>query len=420
LSYRLYRVLTSALYPVAAGWAALHRGPAREEWAERMGRLPRAPGGGIWIHAASVGELVAAGPLVRALASGGERVLLTVVTPSGRRVAEGSLDEHATLSFAPLDFVPSVRRALELVSQRALLLVETELWPNLIAEAARAGVVVGVVNGRLSERSARRYALSGSPLRGAADLVSFVACQSGRDRSRFLRVGFPEERVKIAGNTKFDALPRPLPEEERRTLRASLGIPDGSPVVVFGSVRPLEEEPVANATEQVLSRIADAHVVVAPRHLDRAPPLVSALDAAGVRSVRRSDPGSGRPAESRTVVLDTTGELSRVYAIADVAFVGGSLGPYGGHNPLEPAAHGVPVLFGPHTESCRDSAERLLAAGGGSVVGPNELTGVIVGLLEDAAAREAMASGALAAVESGRGATGRILGVLESAGVIER
>lgn len=420
MSYRLYRALTSAVYPVAAGWAALHRGSSREEWAERMGRLPRAAPGGIWIHAASVGELVAAGPLVRALASRGEEILLSVVTPSGRRVADASLDEHATLSFAPLDFVPSVRRALELVSPRAVLLVETELWPNLIVEAARGGAVVGVVNGRLSERSARRYTLPVSPLPGAADLVSFVACQSGSDRNRFLRVGFPEQKVEIAGNTKFDALPQPLPEEQRRALRASLGIPDGSPAVVFGSVRPLEEEPVARATEQVLSRIAEARVVVAPRHLDRAAPLLSALDAAGVRAVRRSDPGSGRPAESRTVVLDTTGELAEVYAVADVAFVGGSLGPYGGHNPLEPAAHGVPVLFGPNTESCRDSAERLLAAGGGSVVGPDELAGAVVGLLEDAAARGAMASGALAAVESGRGATERTLGVLESTGVIER
>jgi 3-deoxy-D-manno-octulosonic-acid transferase len=420
LSYRVYRVLTTVVYPAAAGWAALHRGSGREEWAERMGRLPRAARGGVWVHAASVGELVAAGPLVRALASRGEEVYLTVVTPSGRRTAEGSLDEHATLSFAPLDFVPSVRRALDAVSPRAVLLVETELWPNLIVEAVRLGAVVGVVNGRLSERSARRYALPGSPLRGAADLVSFVACQSGRDRSRFLRVGFPDEKVQIAGNTKFDALPRPLPEAEKSALRASLGIPEGSPVVVLGSVRPLEEGTAVGAAREVLSRNADAHVVVAPRHLDRAPALVSALDAAGVPSARRSDPGAGRAEESRAVVLDTTGELSRVYAIADVAFVGGSLGPYGGHNPLEPAAHGVPVLFGPHTESCRDSAERLLAAGGGSVVGRDELAASVLGLLEDPAERETMASGAIAAVESGRGATERTLVVLESAGVIER
>ncbi len=415
-----YRILTNVAYALAFPWLAWRRASGGREWAERLGDVRPRAAGGLWIHAASVGEVAAAAPLVRALRSGGEDVVLTVVTPTGREVAGRTAGEGVEVFFGPLDLAPCVGRAVAGVAPRALLLVETELWPNLIAGARAGGATVGVVNGRLSERSARRYRLPGSPIRGLGDAIAFVACQSDEDRDRFVRIGVPRERVTPVGNTKYDALPAPLPARERDELRDSLGIPADSPVVVFGSVRPLEEEAVAAAASGIASSYPDARMVVAPRHLDRLAPLEGRLRAAGLEFTRRTAVGAGAPPAGSGVLLDTTGELSNLYAIATVAFVGGSLGPYGGHNPLEPAAHGVPVLLGPSTESCAESAERLVSAGGAAVVRDgNELTAGILSLLADPGKREEAAARAIEAIEAGRGATGRTMALLRDAGVIE-
>jgi 3-deoxy-D-manno-octulosonic-acid transferase len=415
VSYRLYRALTNAVCFLAAPWAAAKRASRDEEWVERLGGGRAVPPGGVWVHAASVGEVAAAAPLMRALVEGGVPVLLTVLTRAGRDVAARAWGEGVTVAFAPLDFVPSVRSVLRRTRPRALLLVETELWPNLIVEAARAGAVVGVVNGRLSPRSAGRYLLPGSPVRGLGRLLSFVACQSDDDGRRFVALGAAASGVVVAGNMKYDALARPLCENERSRLRDSLGIPPSAPVVVFGSVRPAEEDFVAGAAAGIAAVVPGVFLIVAPRHLERAGPLLTRLGEEGLAPVRRSMPGPNPGGVARTIVLDSTGELSRVYSIATVAFVGGTLAPYGGHNPLEPAAHGVPVLIGPHTESCRDSAARLTAAGGAIVVeGAAALRDAALRLLSDEGARRAVGEAARAVVDEGRGATARTVELMRS------
>jgi 3-deoxy-D-manno-octulosonic-acid transferase len=371
------------------------------------------------VHAASVGEVAAAGPLIRALLDEGATPFLTVTTRAGRDAAVRTWGAKATVAFAPLDLVPSVRSVLDRVRPRALLLVETELWPNLIVEASAAGVAVGVVNGRLSPRSMRRYLLPGSPFRAVVRLLSFVACQSERDRDRFLALGAVSSRVVVAGNMKYDALARPLAESERRALRDSLGIPGEARVVVFGCVRPAEEDAVAEAAGAIARAMPDVVLIAAPRHLDRVEPLARRIEREGLATARRSALGGSAGAGVRTIVLDSTGELSSVYSTAAVAFVGGTLGHYGGHNPLEPAAHGVPVLFGPHTETCRDSARRLTEAGGAFVVdGAAALRDEVLRLLSGEEGRKSAGDAARAVVERGRGATARTIQIMRSAGAL--
>jgi 3-deoxy-D-manno-octulosonic-acid transferase len=416
LSYGLYRIATHALWPVAVCAAALGRAAGGTGWSERMGRTPTVPRGAVWLHAASVGEVAAVTPLARELAVRAPGVLLTTVTATGRGVATASLRD-LTISLAPLDFVPAVRRVVGTVLPRALLLTETELWPNTMYECARAGVPVGMVNGRLSERSLRRYSMRGSPIRGVASRISFAACRTEADASRFRELGVTESRVSVVGDLKFDKLPAPPSEGDRTDLRSLLGFGPSAPVVVFGSVRPREEKAVAAAAAAVLGAYEDSRVIVAPRHLERVPYVVRALSSQGVDSRLRSESAEG---PSRAIVLDTTGELARVYAVGSLAFVGGTLAAYGGHDPLEPAAQGVPVVIGTHTETCRDSAERLVSAGAAfEVGGGEELAGELLRLLSDESARIGARERALRVVEEGRGATARTLDLLESIGVLD-
>lgn len=415
MAYTLYRTLTHLLWPLALAASRMRGGAGRAEWRERLGRMPDATEGALWLHAASVGEVAAVSPLVRALSDETADTVVTVVTPTGHALASRTL-AGAKVAFAPLDFVPAVRSALSLLRPRALLIAETELWPNTIRETSAAGVEVGLVNGRLSEASLRRYRMPLSPLRELVGLISFVAARSEDDASRFRELGVGGSRVHVVGDMKFDKLGSPLGQDERRRLAAGLGVPPGSPVVVFGSVRPREEEAVAAAAADVLDRFPDARVVVAPRHLERVERVLESLSARGVSGRTRSS-GAG---SERAIVLDTTGELRDVYAVGTVAFVGGTLAPYGGHDPLEPAAQGVPVVIGTHTDSCADSAEHLLSCGGAFRVSTaEELAGRIVGLLEDATAREEAAKGAARCLEEGRGATQRTVELLRDVGVLD-
>ncbi len=433
-AYAAYRFATRVVGALSWPFLAWLRS-RRREWRERLGAVdPAEPRGGVWVHAASVGEIGAALPIVRELEARGERVVVTCVTPAGVAVARKSLPQSVPVAFAPLDLVPAVRRALAARDPRLIVLIETELWPNLLVEAEAHGVPVVMANARLSERSLARYLSAGSPLRGVSDVISGVVCQSEDDLGRFERLGFEAARLRSFGTTKFDALSPPLSEDARSELRQRLGISEQEAVVVFGSVRPREEAAVIRATLDLLERRGDLRVIVAPRHLARIAPIEEACRRAGLATLRRSElpegpGGAGRAAAALppgdagerlpVVLLDTTGELSRVYAVARVAFVGGTLSDYGGHNPLEPAAHGVPVVIGRYVESCRESAELLVREGGAlRVEDDRDLGAVIEGILADDALAAAMASAAARTVAQGRGATARAVDWLVERGLL--
>jgi 3-deoxy-D-manno-octulosonic-acid transferase len=354
--------------------------------------------------------------LARALSAAPAGVFVTTVTATGRTAAARALPD-VPVSFAPLDFVPAVRRVIASRRPRALLLTETELWPNTVHECLEAGVPVGMVNGRLSEKSLRRFSMSGSPMRSLAPRLSFAACRSEEDAGRYRRLGVPAQRVRVVGDVKFDKLAEPMSDRERAELRSSLGAAPDAATVVFGSVRPKEESGVAEAAASVVGAVAGARVVVAPRHLERVQAIRRELESQGLSTALRS---AGPADEADAIVLDTTGELAAVYGTGRVAFVGGTLAPYGGHDPLEPAAQGVPVVVGPHTETCRESARRLIDAGGAfEVHDAPGLADTMLRLLADGDARAAAGESALRAVTDGRGATERTIAFLEELGVID-
>jgi 3-deoxy-D-manno-octulosonic-acid transferase len=416
VSYAAYRALTNALWPLTAAASAIRAATGAPEWRERVGLLRSSPAGSLWLHAASVGEVAAVVPLARALATRATGVFLTTVTATGRAAASRSLPS-VPVSFAPLDVVPAVRRVLAARRPRALLLTETELWPNTIHECAEAGVPVGMVNGRLSSHSLRRYSMAGSPMREIAPRLSFAACRSEADAAHYLELGLPESRVRVVGDTKFDKAAEPLPADEVGRLRESLGFGPDDEVVVFGSVRPREEGPVASSAASLLRLRPAARVVLAPRHLERVAPMRRELESRGVVTALRSD---GPIGIARALVLDTTGELAAVYGVGSAAFVGGTLAPYGGHDPLEPAAQGVPVVMGGHTETCRETARRLLEAGGAiEVTDEAGLERALLHLLSDDEARRSASESALRAVSEGRGATLRTIAFLEELGVLD-
>lgn len=416
MSYHLYRWASQLLWFVASPWLR-RRARGGGEWSERLGCSPSTTEGRVWIHAASVGEVAAATPLALGLSRAGQGVFLTVVTRTGRESAARLEREGVTVAYAPLDFVASVRRAIGRVRPRAVLLVETELWPNLLKELELARVSTAVVNGRLSPRSERRYSSWWSPVRRLVGGLSVVACQSEADRRRFVSIGIGDSEAVTTGNMKADVLDEPLTEDEKSALRDELGIDRERRVIVFGSVRPKEESTVTGVIGDIVRARGDAACILAPRHLDRVGAVASRLRSGGFRFRLRSEaPAEGGEA---VMVLDTTGELPRIYALAEVAFVGGSLAPYGGHNPLEPAVHGVPVLIGPHNGSCRRSAERLVRAGGALVVSGGEgLRDAVLRLLSDESERRVMADAARAAVEADRGATARTIDLLSRRGVL--
>ncbi|MFH1276986.1 MAG: glycosyltransferase N-terminal domain-containing protein [Candidatus Eisenbacteria bacterium] len=394
-----------ALTPFAPLLVRLRVPDDEEERAERLGRHREpVPRGVIWVHAASAGETEGAEPILREISRRrpGAPLLVTSMTRAGKSRA-GAID-GALSRFAPLDIPGAVRRFLGAFRPRALLLVETELWPNLIRESVRAGLAVAVVNGRISSPAFRRMLRFEDLYRSVLGRVSLVGAQRETDRERFARFGVPEDRLFVHGNTKIDT---PVPEP--RELGLSKG--EGERWAVFGSVRPGEEEAVARAARELLRR-PDVKVIVAPRHPERA----ALFEAEGISWRRWSE---GPDPEARAVLVDTVGDLLSFYARADIAFVGGSLSEHGGHNPLEPARFGVPVLMGPRLDNCREAADLLREAEALEIVdGAEALADRMAWLLGNDGERKRRGRAGRGAIDSARGAAGRLVDRLVRGGIL--
>ena len=326
----------------------------------------------VWIHAASVGESgiarSLAGELKRRYPT--SRIFISTVTVTGRAHIEKLSREDAShevdgVFLAPFDHPLVTGRFFRAVRPDALVLVETELWPWLIGAARAAGVPVTVINGRVSRRAFRRYSLLGKEMRGMLDAVGLFCVQTRTFARRFRRLGVPQDRLEVIGNVKFDNLPERTVFDVGE-IRRELGIPETARVFVAGSTRPGEEAVLAEAFRAVRVTLPDACMVLAPRHLNRLDDVRAVLDSAGLGYALRSADQTASLSDSPVLVLDTMGELLRAFACADAAFVGGSLGDFGGHNPLEPAALGIPVLFGPYME--QTGFKELLSGGAASLV----------------------------------------------------
>ncbi len=359
----------------------------------------------VWIHCASAGEVAAAETLVRRLREGGAAVVMTTTTRAGRAAALRSGAADACL-IAPLDCWPAVARFLTAVKPRALILVETELWPNMIALASRSGARLALVNGRLSERSFGRYRLFAPLIRPFLSRFERLAVQTDADASRFEALGAPRDRVAVAGNMKFDRIATAGSAVARERIEAMDW--SGHPIFVAGSTHPGEEEALIDAF--LRARPYGPRLVLAPRHSERAADAAATLKKLGVSFRRWSEP----PAGADCLLLDVLGVLPSFYGLAAVSFVGGTLVPVGGHNVLEPALAGSPVLFGPHYAHTRQAAELLVSAGCGFVVSDAaELSAKLSDMLAEPARTAAQGRQALALARGLQGATERTFAHLE-------
>lgn len=400
-------------------WKGRSSGKYLRTFRERMGRLPvylNVDGDrSIWIHAVSVGEVLAARPLVPALRERfpGHRIFLSTTTMTGNAVAKKSIRGVDGLLYAPFDFPHPVRNALDVLNPSLLILVETELWPNLIHEARRRGARVAVVNGRISSRSFPRYMRARRFLRPVLAEVDLFLMQEEAHAERIRAMGAPADRVQVTGNLKFDAVePGRLPERLARLIQGGTA---PRPLWVAGSTVGGEEELVLSAFHRVRERVPQARLLVAPRHPERFAAVPSLIEAAGFRCLRRSalDPAAWRDGE--VLLLDTLGELSQVYALASVVFVGGSLVPSGGHNILEPAVAGKAVVVGPHMENFQEIADQFRAESAMVQVGsPDELAHEVSALLLDEGRSRDLGERARDLVGRNRGAVSRTTGALSS------
>lgn len=361
---------------------------------QRLGFLPEGNNQGdsrkiLWVHAVSLGEVVAAVPLVRALhvRYPAYRLLVSTVTETGREAVERQLADVAEHCYAPLDFPWVVTRVVQRLSPTLFLFVETELWPNLLRALARQGVPSILVNGRLSSSSFRGYRLVKPFFQQVLETVTLCLMQSDRDAQRIVSLGADSARVLRTGNIKFD---QPLPDKTSGSLsRRTIAVDEQEDLIVAGSTHPGEEEQLLDSYQRLQREIPSLVLLLAPRHIERAAEVESVVKARGLLAVRRSALGqsegaSFQPGLPRVVILDTRGELAGAYRHAVLSFVGGTLIPVGGHNLLEPARWGKPVFFGPHTDHCAEVAELLLRAGGGiQVHDGQELTAEMARWLRD-------------------------------------
>jgi 3-deoxy-D-manno-octulosonic-acid transferase len=373
----------------------------------------------IWIHAVSLGEVVAVTPLINELhrRHPAYRLVVSTVTETGREAVEQRLAGVAEHCYAPLDFTWVVSRFIERLQPCLYLFVETELWPNLLWHLRRRGVPTALVNGRLSTRSFTRqqWAPVRSFYRTMLQTLSLCLMQSDRDVDRIVALGAEASRVRWTGNIKFD---QPIPSvAEDGAIRAHLGLQDTEQLFVAGSTHPGEEEMLVECYRALMARCPSAVLLLAPRHIERAETVEAMIRARGITVQRRSTIGQDgvlRSTGPRVVVLDSRGELAAIYREAVVAFVGGTLVPIGGHNLLEPAQWAKPVLFGLYTDHCAEIADLLIQAGGGRrVLHAEDLTQQIMALFSDDEERERMGRSARQVVEQNRGALQRTIEAID-------
>jgi 3-deoxy-D-manno-octulosonic-acid transferase len=409
----MYLLTPVILYRLA--WRGIGYRDYWGRWRERFGFFDD-PGleDTIWVHAVSVGEMNAAAPLIEALMKRfeGRRFVVTTVTPTGSARVQKLFGERVFHVYLPYDLSASIRRFLDRVKPSLAVVMETEIWPNLYYECRRRGIPIVLANARLSERSLKGYGPVRPLAREAIRSVTFVAAQSQQDADRLVQLGALPARMRVVGNVKFDMrVPGGL-DRIGKVLREYWGL--ARPVWIAASTHEAEEAAVLEAHTRVLRRFPEALLVIAPRHPERFQPVLKLCRGYGLRTLSRSEDTVAH-LDTQVFVVDTLGELLNFFAATDVAFIAGSFDRIGGHNVLEPAAVGTPVLVGPHTFNFAEVTENLINDGAAlRVANAVELGDTVSRLLGDANARRRMSAAALAAVERERGAVGRCVDIADA------
>ncbi|WP_353063589.1 3-deoxy-D-manno-octulosonic acid transferase [Tunturiibacter psychrotolerans] len=367
----------------------------------------------VWVHAVSVGEVMAATRLIRELKERlpGWVVAISTTTETGQRLAKERLPDSPVF-YLPLDLKFSVRRYLRVLQPRMLVLMESEFWPRLIKECAKDGVPIAVVNARISDRSFPRYMRLRRLWRPFLEMISLFLAQSRESAERLEKIGAPTTRVRVMGNLKYDVQSR----SDTQMARRIASMLSGTKLIVAGSTLAGEEEALLAAWPAILKGVPDASLLIAPRHPDRFEEVWQLIQRSGSPFLRCSQmPQSNDPvAEGTILLLDTIGDLASVYGVAAVAFVGGSLVPKGGHNPLEPAQFGVPVVTGPSFENFREIVKTMQEAKAIRIVAKDELAETLIGILRGTNDERALGQRGRAVFQAEAGATVRTAQALVS------
>jgi len=406
-------VLTpSLLYKVA-------RGKYRQGWRDKLGFVPERPEGPrIWVHAVSVGEAVAAGVLANGLreALPDYDIVVSTVTPTGQAVARKRFGEEACF-YLPLDFSGSVRRALRRTKPDIIILMELEVWPNLIAAASRAGVPVVIVNGRISDKAYPKYLRLKRFIKKSMRRIAAVGAQTEGYAERFRALGVPREDVTVTGSLKYDGVKTGPDPESLACAKEALRVSEGERVLLGASTHRTEELAIARAWRGIPAG-ERWRLVVCPRHPERVPGVEAELAREGLKTVRRTalrDDPELKVESDAVVVIDTVGELGRICRAADIVFVGGSLIPHGGQNPMDPAGLGKATVFGPHMFNFGEPVEALLAEGGAvQVESGEELAKVVASLAADEPGRKHLGDAGRRAIDSRKGAVGRTVELIRA------
>ena len=414
----LYSLLMYLLLPailLRLCWRARRAPGYARRWGERFGRAPQLPDPVVWIHAVSVGETLAAVPLIRRLLRDhpAVRLLVTTTTPTGSERVCAQFGDKVAHCYAPYDLPHVLRRFLSRTQPALLIVMETELWPNLLHHCTRRNIPVLLANARLSKRSAAGYARIRALTAPMLASLTRVAAQTPADGERFQSLGLAASQLTVTGNIKFDL----EIDADVRARATALGIqwrgPTQRPIWLAASTHAGEDAPVLAAHRALLARHPDALLVLVPRHPERFEGVYALCRRAGLETVRHS---SGQTPNANTQVLlgDTMGELLAFCGAADLVFVGGSLVPVGGHNLIEPAAWGKPVLSGSHLFNFAEAAALLDAAGGLQICADGAaLAEAIKALYEDQVRRATMGEAAQAVAAANRGALDRLLSVID-------
>jgi 3-deoxy-D-manno-octulosonic-acid transferase len=423
--YFLYSVLVLAFFALVSPWFLYQAIRYRKyigSLPQRMGYLPLSFNmdgeQSIWIHAVSVGEVLTARPLVRDLRARYPRlrIFLSTTTMSGQGIARRSVQDVDEVFYFPFDLGIIVRRTLDLVRPRLFIMMETEIWPNLLRECRKRGVKTAIINGRLSQRSYPRYRLVRGFMRRVLDDVDSFCVQSEESARRFIDLGANPGRVTVTGSLKFDSLELStanLQARARDRVLRYFRIPYTRPVVVAGSTMKGEEPAVLTAFRRVRSTLPNTLLILAPRHLERATDVEQLCRHEGFKVIRRSELPIDAEPRADVVILDTIGELATIYQLATVAFVGGSLVATGGHNILEPAVFGKPIVFGPHMSNFAEIADAFVAnAAGVQLKSDRDLADTMLALMTDPVRRARLGAAARALVEANRGAKDKSVAVI--------
>lgn len=389
------------------------RPPAFRERFGRISAAERAVLGNkpvIWLHAVSVGEAIAARPLLKSLRTQYPRhaILMSNTTETGRAISSTFPEKDLCIYF-PFDFLPAVCSSLRIIKPELIIIMETEIWPNFTREAANRGIPVMLANGRISDRSYSRYLKFDWFFRHALQQFSSLCMQTEVDRERIIAIGAVPERTFVAGNLKYDIPFHPVPDEEKTGLRRQYSIPSTLTVMVAASTHPGEEELILAAYRELLTTCDQLFLVLVPRHPERATEVAILLERMALPYRLRTMLSIEAEAEfhhGEVLLVDSIGEMMGLYALSNLAFVGGSLKPTGGHNLLEPASLGIPSIFGPHMNNFREIAALVLQYGAGiQLEAPGELVEALRSVVSSETLRQVLGQNGIKMMRDNGGAT---------------